>query len=137
MHDRVHRPGLRHSSPRGAILAGSIFGRPSRSLVVFDSLIATESLFNFCAVSAIFLAAYARGPFRWGASGSLIGLAGLVRPLGILYLPLRPASGLAPPTAPVDDGRLACRDRSGSVGACGPVGTGPPARDFVSPRWET
>jgi hypothetical protein len=71
---------------RGAILAGVLWALHP-ALVAFDLLILTESLFNFCAIAGIFLAAHARGRFRWGGGGTLIGIAGLVRPLGILYLP--------------------------------------------------
>jgi 4-amino-4-deoxy-L-arabinose transferase-like glycosyltransferase len=71
---------------RGAILAGVLWALHP-ALVTFDLLILTESLFNFCTVLAIFLAARARGAFGWCASGLLMGLAGLVRPLGLLYLP--------------------------------------------------
>ncbi len=71
---------------RGAILAGVLWA-VHPALVQYDLLIMTESLFNFCIVSAIFIAARAHSACNWGASGLLIGLAGLVRPLGMLYLP--------------------------------------------------
>jgi hypothetical protein len=70
----------------GAILAGVLWA-VHPVLAVFDLLILTESLFNFCAVAGIFLAARARGAYGWGGSGFLVGLAALVRPLGLLYLP--------------------------------------------------
>jgi hypothetical protein len=71
---------------RGALLAGILWA-VHPALILFDSLIMTESMFNFCSLSALCVAGHARGPLRWGLSGLLMGLAGLVRPLGILFLP--------------------------------------------------
>jgi hypothetical protein len=58
------------------------------ALVLYDNALMSESLFNALIVSALLLAITARFLPGVMAAGLLIGFAGLVRPLGLLYLPL-------------------------------------------------
>lgn len=58
------------------------------ALVLYDTIILTESMFNFFCVSSIYVVACFPG--RWTTSiggGTLLGFAGLIRPLGLLYFP--------------------------------------------------
>lgn len=58
------------------------------ALVLYDTIVLTESLFNFFCVSSIYVVACFPG--RWTTAlggGLLLGFAGLIRPLGLLYLP--------------------------------------------------
>jgi hypothetical protein len=73
-------------SRRAAFVAGLVWALHP-GLVVFDCLLLTESLFNACVVAALLAAARARAWPGWLASGLGLGAAGLVRPLGALYLP--------------------------------------------------
>jgi hypothetical protein len=74
-------------SQRLSLLAGFLWAAHP-ALIVFDALLLTESLFNCLSVAGLFLAA--RCPPRLSAvlSGLILGLAGLVRPLAVLYWPL-------------------------------------------------
>jgi hypothetical protein len=74
-------------SPRGSLVVGLLWSAQP-GLVVHDTLLLTESSFNFLVVLALFLAARGRSPWNWVVSGTLLGLAGLVRPLAVLYEPL-------------------------------------------------
>lgn len=59
------------------------------ALVVFDNLILTEGLFNFCVVLATLLAASATSTVGLLAAGTVLGCATLVRPpLGLFYIPV-------------------------------------------------
>jgi hypothetical protein len=73
-------------SRRGAFVAGLLWAiHPA--LITFDNVFLTESLFNVCTVLSLFVACRARTAAGWSAAGALVGIAGLVRPLGLLYLP--------------------------------------------------
>jgi len=73
-------------SRRGAMVAGLLWAiHPG--LITFDNVFMTESLFNVCTVLSLFVACRARSAAGWSAAGGLVGIAGLVRPLGLLYLP--------------------------------------------------
>ena len=71
---------------QGAIVAGLLWALHP-GLVFRDSVFATESLFNVCTVASVFFATRRASWFSVLATGLLIGIAGLVRPLGLLYLP--------------------------------------------------
>jgi hypothetical protein len=73
-------------SIRGTVLAGMIWALHP-GLIVFDCVVLTESLFNAVAITALAFAERSRSPFGTMASGGLLGLATLVRPLGLFYLP--------------------------------------------------
>jgi Dolichyl-phosphate-mannose-protein mannosyltransferase len=74
-------------SRSATILAGLLWAfHPG--LIVFDDMLLTESLFNIFSVAGFFVAARAPARYSWLGSGILIGLAGLVRPLALLYEPL-------------------------------------------------
>jgi hypothetical protein len=73
-------------SIRGAVLAGVIWALHP-GLIVFDCVILTESLFNTAAVTALLFAGRVRSPLGLAVCGVLLGLATLVRPLGLLYVP--------------------------------------------------
>jgi hypothetical protein len=74
-------------SRRGALFAGLLWA-VHPGLIVHDNLLLTESLFNILSVGGLFVAARCPGPAGWAGSGVLVGLAGLVRPLALLYEPL-------------------------------------------------
>jgi hypothetical protein len=57
------------------------------ALVVFDCLLLTESLFNVGVVASSWLAARSATPTGRAGAGLLLGLTGLVRPLGLFFLP--------------------------------------------------
>jgi hypothetical protein len=79
-------------SGRGAIVAGLLWAiHPA--LVLFDSLFLTESLFNILVLAGLFLGTFSGRWWHWAGCGLLLGFAGLVRPLALLYLPF--ALGLA------------------------------------------
>ena len=82
-------------SSRGAMVVGLVWA-VHPGLVVFDVLILTESLFNALTVFAMFFATRSSIGASL-ASGALVGAAGLVRPLGLIYLPAvilaRPTTG--------------------------------------------
>lgn len=79
-------------SRHGALFAGLLWA-VHPALIVYDNMLLTESLFNILSVCGLYVAA--RCPASWGGAGSgfLIGLAGLVRPLALLYEPLLLAIG--------------------------------------------
>jgi hypothetical protein len=83
-----------------AALIGQSLGLPARcafligllwalhpGLIVFDCVLLTESLFNAVAVTGLFLACRLHSPWGIVSAGLLLGLATLVRPLGVLYIP--------------------------------------------------
>jgi hypothetical protein len=57
------------------------------ALILHDNLILTESLFNALTIGSLFLLARG-GPVAAALGGAGLGMAGLVRPLAVLYLPL-------------------------------------------------
>jgi hypothetical protein len=78
-------------SPRWSIGAGLVWALHP-GLVTFDNLLLTESLFNALVVAALWLAVRAE-KMRWVALvGLLLAVAGLTRPLGLLYLPAAAAA---------------------------------------------
>jgi hypothetical protein len=73
-------------SVRGAFLVG-LFWALHPGLIVFDAVLLTESLFNAVVVIALFSACRFRPPLCLIGAGVLLGVATLVRPLGLLYVP--------------------------------------------------
>ena len=73
-------------SARSAFLVG-LFWALHPGLIVFDAVLLTESLFNGFVVIALFLVCRWRSPLSLIGAGVLLGLATLVRPLGLLYVP--------------------------------------------------
>jgi hypothetical protein len=73
-------------SARGAFLVGLLWALHP-GLIVFDCVLLTESLFNVVALTGLFLACRVRSPWAIIWAGLLLGLATLVRPLGVLYIP--------------------------------------------------
>jgi hypothetical protein len=73
-------------SARGAFLVG-LFWALHPGLIVFDAVLLTESLFNGVIVIALFSACRFRPPLCLIGAGILLGVATLVRPLGLLYIP--------------------------------------------------
>lgn len=73
-------------SRRGALLAGWLWALHP-GLVTFDSLVLTESLFNFCITAGLFAAARPSSLAKLASAGILLGLATLVRPVGFAFLP--------------------------------------------------
>jgi hypothetical protein len=74
-------------SRRGAFVAGGLWALHP-ALVLFDCAFLTESLFNALAITGLVLLGRSRSPGHLAGGGLLLGLAGLVRPLAILYAPL-------------------------------------------------
>jgi hypothetical protein len=74
-------------SPRGALAAGALWALHP-GLVVYDNYFMTEGVFNVLAVAGLFFMARPRAPWNGLVGGACLGLAGLVRPLAILYLPM-------------------------------------------------
>src|SRR5205823_6305789 len=73
-------------SRRGCLLAGSLWAiHPP--LICFDNSCMTESLFNILSIAGLFLLARKPTLGPW-LGGGFLGLAGLLRPLAILYLPM-------------------------------------------------
>ncbi len=73
-------------SARGAFLVGLLWALHP-GLIVFDCVLLTENLFDAVAVTGLFLACRVRSPWAIIWAGLLLGLATLVRPLGVLYIP--------------------------------------------------
>jgi hypothetical protein len=73
-------------SARGALLVGLLWALHP-GLIVFDCVLLTESLFNAVAVTGLFLACRLHSPWGLIGAGLLLGVATLVRPLGVLYIP--------------------------------------------------
>jgi hypothetical protein len=73
-------------SVRSAFLVG-LFWALHPGLIVFDMVLLTESLFNGVIVIALFSACRFRPPLCLIGAGVLLGVATLVRPLGLLYVP--------------------------------------------------
>jgi hypothetical protein len=79
-------------SSTAALIAGFLWA-VHPALVLYDNLILTESLFNFAALVAIAIACRASGPVGSIAAGLVLGLTGLIRPVGLAYVPLAIAAG--------------------------------------------
>src|SRR5262245_18635997 len=73
-------------TPAGATVAALLWALHP-ALVVFDCLLLTESLFNVGVVASLWLAARSANPTGHTGAGLLLGLTGLVRPLGLFFLP--------------------------------------------------
>jgi 4-amino-4-deoxy-L-arabinose transferase-like glycosyltransferase len=73
-------------SPRGAFVAGILWALHP-ALILYDCLLLTESIFNACTVAGVFFATRSNSARNWLLAGVAVGLAGLVRPLGFLYIP--------------------------------------------------
>lgn len=71
---------------RGALLAGLAWALHP-ALIVYDNFILTETLFNVFCLVALAVAVFARSIWGWTAAGLLLGVATLIRPVGLLYLP--------------------------------------------------
>lgn len=78
-------------SPRASIAAGLVWALHP-GLVTFDCLLLTESLFNALVVAALWLAVRAEKMGWVALVGLLLAVAGLTRPLGLLYLPAAAAA---------------------------------------------
>jgi hypothetical protein len=78
---------------RRAALVASFLWAVHPALVLYDNLVLTENFFNFGAVVALALACRATGLAGVSASGITLGLTGLIRPVGLLYLPAVLAAG--------------------------------------------
>ncbi len=78
---------------RAAALLAGLGWAVHPALVLYDNLILTESLFNTGAVAALFLSARARGLAGALLAGVTLGVTGLVRPVGFLYVPAALALG--------------------------------------------
>jgi hypothetical protein len=87
-------------SARGALIAGLLWALHP-AVVVYDVAIAPEGLCNAGVIVALFVAA--RLPARFGIplAGLLLGLATLVRPVGLLYVPAALALAWPRVTSPV------------------------------------
>jgi hypothetical protein len=85
----ARRLGLR----RRAAIVACLLWAVHPALVLYDNLVLTESFFNFGAVVALALACRATGLAGASASGVMLGLTGLIRPVGLLYLPAVLAAG--------------------------------------------
>ena len=72
---------------RASLLAGLLWA-VHPGLIVYDNLLLTESLFNILSICGLYVAAFGAAPYGWLGSGILVGVAGLVRPLALLYEPL-------------------------------------------------
>jgi 4-amino-4-deoxy-L-arabinose transferase-like glycosyltransferase len=77
----AYRLGLGHGA---AVIAGMVWA-VHPATVLYDALISTESLFNAFTATALLFAG--GGTLATIACGALLGAAGLVRPLGMLYVP--------------------------------------------------
>jgi 4-amino-4-deoxy-L-arabinose transferase-like glycosyltransferase len=73
-------------STRAAFLVGFLWALHP-GLIVFDCVLLTESLFDAVALTGLFLSCRAHSARGLIAAGLLLGLATLVRPLGVLYIP--------------------------------------------------
>lgn len=73
--------------PRHGALAAGLLWAFHPGLITFDLVFMTECLFNICVVAGLFVATRSRSALGFAVAGLLIGAAGLVRPLGLLYLP--------------------------------------------------
>jgi len=71
---------------RSAFLVG-LFWAFHPALIVFDCVLLTENLFDALALTGLFFAARIHSSWGLVCAGLLLGLATLVRPLGVLYIP--------------------------------------------------
>lgn len=77
---------------RSALVAGFLWA-VHPALVLFDNQLLTESFFNLGALVALAIACRSTGTGGSLLSGLVLGLTGLVRPLGLAYLPATIAAG--------------------------------------------
>ncbi|MGL4424021.1 MAG: hypothetical protein ACRCZF_25425 [Gemmataceae bacterium] len=82
---------------RAALIAGILYALHP-AIIIFDAVPLTESLFNLLALAALALAARSNAVWQVALAGVLLGLCGLTRPLGLVFLPLMYAVLVSKPT---------------------------------------